>query len=137
MAGFMDSVSKGITTINMKTSNFMEENKLKTEITTKEQEIEKLKSVIGNTVYENRAAFDFSLVAGYVDEITTKKEAIERLKSEIVELSKREQEVLGTQANIPEAVNVPAEETIYCGACGSANKKGFKFCVKCGGRLDG
>ena len=40
---FKKSFSKGITKINVKTSNFMEENKLRTQILTLEGEIAKIK----------------------------------------------------------------------------------------------
>ena len=39
MAGFKDKFSKGLTTINVKTNNFMEQTKINTYISTLETEI--------------------------------------------------------------------------------------------------
>lgn len=56
MASLKESLSKGITTINVKTSSFMEESKCKTYISTLEKEIQILKQNIGEIVYAKSVA---------------------------------------------------------------------------------
>ena len=53
MASLKESLSKGITTINVKTNSFMEESKCKTYISTLEKEIQILKQNIGETMTVN------------------------------------------------------------------------------------
>lgn len=53
MASFRESLSKGLTTINVKTNNFMEESKCKTYISTLEKEIRDLKLNLGDIMYES------------------------------------------------------------------------------------
>ena len=51
MATLKESLSKGITAINVKTSSFMEESKCKTYIATLEKEIQTLKLNMGELIY--------------------------------------------------------------------------------------
>jgi len=131
MAGIKDTFSKGLTTLNVKTSNFMEENKQKTFISTKEQEIEKIKYSIGEKVCANWGKEDFSLkdLAADMEEIFKKQEAIEEAKKQIEEMLAKEKEILGATDNAVKG------DVIYCGECGAANKAGNKFCEKCGNKL--
>lgn len=128
MAGIKDSFSKGLTAINLKTSNFMEENKIRTEIATKREEIEQLKLLIGNIVFDNRNDFRIEMIQEYIAAIESKFAAIEELEKQIVEIAEKEKSILGTQPVQP----VDPREIIYCTMCGSQNKRGHKFCEKCG-----
>ena len=134
MAGFKESFRKGITTINVKTSNFMEETKHKTLITTQEQEIERLKMKLGVELYENWGKEDFSLssLQPIIDDINGRYQTIENVKKQIEELAEKEREILGASAQHVETPNV---EVIYCSACGAPNRLGNKFCEKCGYKL--
>lgn len=133
MASFMDSVSKGLTTINVKTSNFMEENKLRTSISTKENEISQLKIMIGNIVYENKEDFTQPVIQEQIKAIDERLAAIENLKKEIEGLAEKEKDILGSQNYMQsQADNTPK---IYCAKCGSPNETGYKFCEKCGSPL--
>ncbi len=135
MAGFMDSVNKGLATINVKTSNFMEESKFKTAIVTKETEINDLYKAIGEKVYANREAFSFDIVADMVAELEQKYAAIDQLRSEIEALSVKEKEILGSQQTQSQAP-VDNAPKCYCGNCGAPNSVDNKFCEKCGSQLD-
>lgn len=135
MASFKESFSKGLTTINVKTSNFMEENKFRTQISTLESEIEKLKYSLGEIVYKNWDTESFSLqsVSEEVELIKEKYDTIERLKVEIKMLSTKERQILGENEN---ANNNTNNGKIFCTNCGNEVKKGYKFCEKCGNKLD-
>lgn len=132
MAGFMDSVNKGLTTINVKTSNFMEESKFKTAIATKEAEIVNLYKVIGEAVYNNREAFDFEIVAAQVAEVEEKFASIAELKGQIESLAAKEKEILGGAQASPAAAVVDNADRCFCGNCGAPNSKNNRFCEKCG-----
>ena len=63
MAGLKETFSKGITTINVKTNNFMESTTIKTHINTLESECKALYEQIGATVYQQWTGGDTSIVA--------------------------------------------------------------------------
>ena len=132
---FKKSLSKGITKINVKTSNFMEENKFKTQIQTLEEEIEKAKLVLGNYVCSNWETDNYSedSVNEMVQNIREKYTMIEKVKKEIELLYQKEREILGGL----DAQPVDTSEKVFCSQCGKDNKKGYKFCEQCGNRLEG
>lgn len=133
MAGLKGSFSKGLTAINLKTSNFMEENKYKTEIATLEAEIEKLKFTVGEIVYKNWNTENFTLqsLSEEVESIIEKYDNIDRLKKEIEMLAEREKQILGQSTN----ERVKNTGKVFCSNCGNEVKAGHKFCEKCGNRL--
>ena len=133
MASIKESISKGITTINLKTSNFMDETKYKTAIATKESEITQLKSIIGEKVFENRAAFSMDIIAEEIKGIEERLQSIEDLQNEISNLALKEKDILGGAKSTPKA-DIPAD-TKFCPACGAPNKMSYSFCEKCGTRL--
>lgn len=136
MAGIKESFSKGLTTINVKTSNFMEETKQKTFITTQEQEIEKIKTVIGDKIVKSWGTEDlkFELVEEEVNAIQQKLASIEEAKEQIKGLQDKEKAILGS-VPAPAPAPVP-ENSIFCSSCGAPNKMGYKFCEKCGSKLE-
>lgn len=134
MATIKDSFSKGLTTINVKASNFMEENKLRTYIATLETEIEKLKYSVGEKVYQGYTNQDFMLenVQPELDEIKEKYAQIQKITLEIEELTTREREILGKG----DSASTVSEGIMFCNMCGTPYKKGHKFCEKCGNKLE-
>lgn len=134
MAGIKDSFSKGLATINVKTSNFMEENKLKTSIATQEAEIEKLKLSVGEIIYKNWGTGSFSLqaVEEELEAIKKRYDIIDELKKQIEELPRKEKQILGNNAGDKNDEN----KKMFCTQCGSEVKKGYKFCEKCGNRIE-
>lgn len=134
MAGIKDSFSKGLATLNVKTSNFMEENKYKTGIATKEDEIAKLKSKIGNALYENRENFSMEMVQEDIDAISSRYDEIAEFRKQIEELAQLEKGILGETAPKPAAAedNTPK---VFCAECGAPNPANYKFCTKCGSQL--
>lgn len=134
MAGIKNSFSKGLTTINVKASNFMEENKLRTHISTLEAEIEKLKLNVGEEVFKEYVDGTFALenVTEMLEAIKVKYDTIAQINNEIQELSTKEMEILGSTA----AQNAAQEGVQFCSQCGAPYKIGYKFCEKCGSKLD-
>ena len=134
MAGIKDSFSKGLATINVKTSNFMEENKLRTSIATQEKEIEELKLSVGEIVYKNWGTESFTLqsVTEELEAIKQRYDMIDDFKRQIDELSQKEKQILGNGSGEKDGGN----RIMYCPKCGAESKKGYKFCEKCGNKFE-
>lgn len=129
---FMDSFNKGITTLNMKTNNFVEVSKCKTYITTLEKEIEQLKLEIGTKLYEQHknGESDTSSIEQHMLTIDSKYQEIEQQRARMRELEEEEKQVLGNNT-----AAAPSEDVIFCGQCGAKNAGNYKFCCKCGSPL--
>lgn len=130
MAGLKEGFSKGLATINLKTSNFMETNKLKTHITTLETEIEKLKTSVGETLYQLWSKEEISVdeCIPLLENIQKKYDTIVELKKEIESLEEKEKEILGSSSGT-EHVNANQK---FCTKCGNPLLDNAKFCTKCG-----
>lgn len=129
MDSFKQSITKGITALNVKTNNFMEESKCKTYIVTLQNEIKDLKTAIGNQVYENWTNGQ-EPVAGTEEllaQIKAKVEEIATQEEKMRQLVEAEHQILGNSAPQQETENV-----IFCSQCGTKNAANYKFCCKCG-----
>lgn len=133
MAGFKKTLEKGITTLNVKTNNFMEVSKCRTYIDTLEKEINVLKSTIGNSVYDNWINNEDAMkgIEGGLQKIKEKEEKIREQKEKIIQLSEEEKQIFGVE-NEQTAVE---EGIVYCSQCGTPSTSNFKFCIKCGASL--
>lgn len=125
MAGFMDSISKGVTAVNVKSGNMLEKNKSKTYISTLEKEIADLKQQaggIGYTAWKNGEDGTAKQIPLY-EMIAKKEEEIETQQAHILQLDQMEQQILGK----------PAEAAyVFCSSCGFKNAQANRFCQKCG-----
>lgn len=133
MANLKETFTKGITTLNVKTNNFMEESKCRTYIATLEGEIKELKFKIGEKTYENwsKNADVAAEVEEMLQKIKSKYEEIDAQKERIDRLAVEEQQILGTSA-------ASAQDTIgvvFCSQCGAQNASNYKFCCKCGAEM--
>ena len=133
MAGFKESITKGITTINMKTSNFMEESKYKTHITSLENEINTLELNLGKSIFEKwKSGADYKEgIEDALNTIQSKYDAIDEQKRNIEKLHEEEKQILGNQTN-------PSNQPVgtFCTKCGAPNDANYKFCCKCGNPLN-
>ena len=134
MAGFKDKFSKGLTTINVKTNNFMEQTKINAYISTLETEIAELERRMGGILYEKWLQGEFSVecVEELLSAIHSKKEEIRIQKERLEEITRQEQQILGNGKS-QSAID---GECIYCANCGTQNAANYKFCVKCGSPLN-
>lgn len=126
MASLQETFSKGLTAINVKSNNFMEVNKIKTQITSLESDIKNLKMNIGELTYASWVGgFDSKeQIDGYLAQIKTKMAEIEAANKEIENIQEQEKQILGSESD--------AAPKVFCTNCGAPNKVGFKFCEKCG-----
>lgn len=131
MANFKDTISKSLTTINLKTSNFMEQNKINTYISTLESEILIIKSEIGERVYQNweQGTPHLEGLHEKLESIKSKKNLIQEQEKALEILVLKEKQILGENTAKGKEVK---EGMISCSKCGIENKLGYKFCVKCG-----
>lgn len=131
MASLKESLSKGLTAINVKTNTFMEESKCKTYISTLEKEIKDLKMNIGDIVYNSWASGESAeeQIQVIMEQIKEKYNEIENQKKIMEQLTISEQQILGT------GNNAPAAGTLFCSKCGTQNAANYKFCCKCGSSL--
>lgn len=137
----MDSLkgvlSKGLTTINVKTNNFMEESKCKTYISTLEKEIKDLKFELGDLMYDawKNGHDNQSRIEENMSAIKTKEDNIEQQKEIMKNLVVEEQQILGNKPVAATAGDQQAAAIVFCPKCGSQSSGGFKFCSKCGSPL--
>ena len=140
MATLKDKISKGLTTINVKTNNFMEQNKIHTHISTIEREIHDLKVELSEIVYTKwmENTFEISCVEEILCSIERKYEEIEIQKKKMEQIALEEQQILGTMSTAKpqsQSQQEVKQDTIFCGSCGAQNAGNYKFCVKCGSPL--
>ena len=126
-----DIFSKGITTLNVKTSTFLEVKKIQTYIAKLNSETELLEKKIGAAVYEaweNGEEISEQLVAEELAGIRQKKQVIEEQTRSAEELTRMEAEILVKSES-------PKQEKSFCPNCGQAYTPPAKFCRKCGTKL--
>ena len=137
----MDSLkgvlSKGLTTLNVKTNNFMEESKCKTYISTLEKEIKDLKFELGDLMYDTwkNGNDNQSRIEEDMATIKTKEENIEQQKEIMKNLAVEEQQILGNRPAAAATGDPQAAAIVFCPNCGAQSSVGFKFCSKCGSPL--
>ena len=124
--------SKQLTKINLKTSAFMEENKIDSYIASLQKEIGELKKRMGEMTYtllkEDRLeASAFSSIMAEIDERE------QRIAAE----SDRKRQLLARNQEILNSVKGPQQNVdfIFCRNCGNKMPRGAKFCTGCGTKL--
>ena len=131
MSTIKNTLSKGLTTINVKTNSFMEQNKIKTYISTLENEIVSLKTAIGEKIYTSwiNGGIDTTMIASELSAIRAKEEMIMEQRRRLQQIENEEKQILGNNNMNPNP------GFVFCGACGSKNNAGSNFCIKCGNKL--
>lgn len=132
MADIRETFSKGLTAINLKTSNYLEVAKLKTYINTLSNESDALKLEVANLLYVQWVNGAFEKTADIEDklmQIKQRQELIEQKQKEIENVEKEEQNILGNKNTGVKA------GVIYCSSCGAQNNEENRFCEKCGSPL--
>ena len=136
----MDSLkgvlSKGLTTINVKTNNFMEESKCKTYIATLEKDIKDLKLELGGLMYDSWTSGqdNQNRIDEIMNTIKSKEQNIEEQKEIMKNLAVEEQQILGNKQAAANAEQ-QAGAVVFCPKCGAQSSAAYKFCSKCGSPL--
>jgi len=128
--------TKGVATINVKTSVFLETAKIKTHIETIQNEIKDLKYEIGDIAYNLWVSdkFDISLIENNCLMISEKIKNIEELNQEIYRLENQEKEVFGSREKEIEESTKP-DSAFVCPNCKAVYTSRINFCVKCGNKM--
>ncbi len=136
---FKQGLSRQITKINMKTSTFMEENKIKTYIATLENDITELKRQSGELGYQLWAEgrLDGSKLVPIYQQVKEKYRQIQEQERLLQELEIRNRQVLGDSGTrMTGAAGVPgASGQVICPHCGDICAPTMNFCKKCGMKL--
>lgn len=123
MANFFDKIGEMAKTAADKTGDMIEIGKLNAKISAEESAIAKQKEQIGHFYWEQFLSGQAlpAPVAEWCQAIKASQEAIDALQTEISAL----------KGESP----MNAAPTAPCGACGTVNPLGTKFCGNCGGKL--
>lgn len=143
MADIKNTFSKGLATLNVKTSNFLELNKIKTYIATLNSEMEALKTELGEEIYRSwtqTGTVPVDILEEKFQMIRGKEQLIAEQETEITRISETERQILGEQeskSRTPRSGAAEgAEPVLVCPGCGYAYASPVKFCRKCGTRLN-
>ena len=119
------SIDKSVATVSIKSSEFVEITKFKTQIATLEKEIEELQKTVGKGYYRkwNTGDADMAEIDEICALIKAKEEEIEGCKQEIENLQNENKKILSS------------EDNNKCPNCGAVNKEDAKFCAGCGTKL--
>ena len=139
---FKQQFSKQLTKVSMKTSGFLEENKINTYIATLEDDIRKLKLDAGDRLYSMwvQQTYNQDELQPMMESIREKLSQIEEQKQKLLELKQKDSQILGKDVKPADpagnAGTAAADDTpLFCPGCGERTKPGAKFCRKCGTKL--
>ena len=146
MADLKSTFSKGLTVLNVKTSNFLELNKIKTYISTLKSETDTLMSDIGEIVYQDWTQGEITIehIQDKLMDIAEKKAIIKQQEAYLDELELKEKQILGGSNNGQEAGAASpadcqkvqgAETAVICPNCSQRYGVAVNFCRKCGTKL--
>lgn len=119
------SIDKSVATVSVKSNEFVETTKFKTQIATLEKEIEELQKTVGKGYYRKwcNEELDFEEINEVCGVIKAKEKEIENCRQEIENLQNESKKILS------------AEDGNKCPSCGAVNKENAKFCAGCGMKL--
>jgi hypothetical protein len=125
---FKKTLDKGVATVSVKSNEFIEITKLKTQNTTLEKEIDFLKTQLGAAYYSQWKSdqVESSSLEELCNDIKTKEDTIESNLEKIDDLQKENVQILGAHAQTG---------TVTC-TCGKENSSAAKFCISCGNKLE-
>lgn len=134
---FGNSMGRAITKISVKTSSSLEKSKIKMHIESLSKEVKKMMTDIGEEVYALWIKGDSSnqSLVEKLEAVKKKKSEIEQLSAELASIDDRDNEILGTKAEIEQKTEVSVPQKPCCPNCGTTCDVTAKFCRKCGYKL--
>ena len=135
MASFKEKLSKGLTAFNVKSSSFLETNKIKGIISTLENDIKDLNRILGEIVYEawtKNEPVDMEKLNPVLAQIKGKYELISENEAQIRAVIENEKMILGGT----EQVKAAMAGQVVCPKCNAMYDTGVNFCTKCGTKLN-
>lgn len=123
-----NKINKGMVTVSSKTTSTIEKTKIKTRISTVQNDIELMYASLGDLVYKmwlnndrNFDAFDEKCRM-----IKAKQEEIASLNEEIRQAEEREKK----------AIEEASAYRVFCSNCGAEYDEPVKFCARCGNKIN-
>lgn len=138
MAGLKEVLDRGIASVTVKSSTFLETSKYQNQINIAQQTISKLKSELAENLYlgwKEGRTLD-AMITESCNSILEQEQQIEQFKQKIESLKAESQQVLGHQPEPAQQASAPAQDVCFCASCGAKNKSAAKFCYKCGSRME-
>lgn len=129
-----ESIDKSIISVSVKSSTYVETEKLKAKATNTAEEIQSQKYELGSQIYEQWKLnqIDRYYIENVCKQIEEKENEISQYDFQIEQLTQERAKILGESSGTPnEAV---LTDKIVC-TCGKTNEKGAKFCKTCGKKL--
>jgi len=123
-----EGISKGVTTVSIKSKEMLEANKVKGQIDNLQRQKKTLLEELGNTIYtmfREGTTYDEGT-------INQKCESLLKIDSQIDE---KEKELEQVHREAQEALNKQKTSQNLC-TCGAENPPHAKFCGKCGKKID-
>lgn len=111
-----------VATVSIRSGEFIEVSKIKTQITTITNEVNGRKVDLGEVVYKmfNTGVYDYELIGKIGLEIKEKEDLIVSLHERIFNLQNENSQIFG------------GKQGLTCSQCGEVNAAGSKFCISCG-----
>lgn len=125
---FKRTISKKATEVNVKTSMFLEINKIRSYISVVQQEMDKKYTGLGKTVYQmwQEDAVELEKVEALFLELKECEKKIDEYNFQIQKIEEDNKKYMG----------IANEKVIFCSNCGAKNSSEAAFCRECGSKME-
>lgn len=129
-----ENLDKGIVSVSVKSSTYLEVEKLKTKVGNVTDKIKATSSEMGETVYKqwNSDGINQEYIVSVCGKIKEMEEEIEGYRNQIEALEQEKNKILGKGGMERERPEL--DNGVAC-ACGCINDAGARFCMQCGNEL--
>lgn len=136
-SGIKSLFDKGVASVTVKSSTFLETSKLSNQINNLEAEIPRQKNLMGEAAYKawQEGSSADEVIAPFCNEIKSLEEQIAELQEKIVAIKEESAKALGENTVQTTVSAAPAGEAV-CQSCGASNVADAKFCSKCGSKIE-
>lgn len=130
-----ESIDKSIVSVSVKSSTYVETEKLKVKAANVAEEIKVQKQELGNRIYEQwkQSQIDSDYIIRVCKHIAEKENEINQYNFQIEQLTQERAKILRESNEVASAVALTGK--VEC-SCGKRNEKGARFCKACGKRLE-
>lgn len=132
------NLDKSLVTVSVKSSTYLESEKLKAKIENLQADSAMQLQIMGNQIYDNwkgTKQIDDNYIHEVCKKVLDNETEITLYESKIQELLTEQEKILNTTAMIGTEGELEKEEGIRC-SCGYMNDENAKFCKVCGNKLE-
>lgn len=129
-----ENLDKGIVSVSVKSSTYLEVEKLKTKAGNVLEKMKMASSEMGEAVYNQwkSGGIDQGYIEAVCSQIKEMEDEVEGYRNQIKELEHEKDKILGKGGTEPERAETLSG--IFCD-CGCQNESGARFCMQCGKEL--